>query len=98
VAARHDFGELLAHYPDTIAVMGDEFTSHQFILRLAQRNQGLYINALHAYWDEPAPFRIVHGILAPHLHAVSELVTYAGDVDSVDIFGQLRPCASWHKL
>ena len=39
----HDFDTLYAEYPDLIAQMPAVFTSHQFILRLAQQNQALYI-------------------------------------------------------
>jgi hypothetical protein len=98
MVARHDFGELFAHYAETIEKMGHEFTSHEFILRLAQANQGLYIDALNAYRDQPAPFRTVHAILAKHLHSERELVVYLGDQDSIDIFGQAERCAKWRKL
>jgi hypothetical protein len=40
--------------------MPETFTSHQFILRLAQQHQALYIDALHSYRDTAAPFKHVH--------------------------------------
>ncbi len=45
----HDFSQLYAQYPTIIEQMSPEFTAHQFILRLAQANQSLYIEALYDY-------------------------------------------------
>ena len=42
----HNFTAIYSHYPAIIAQMPSLFTSHQFILRLAQANQPLYIEAL----------------------------------------------------
>jgi hypothetical protein len=83
--------------------MPEVFTSHQFILRLAQQHQPLYIEALYDYRDSlhrgsPAPFRMVHQLLARHLHAYSNLVTHIGTVKSTDIFGRVQECAQWRKL
>ena len=69
VAGRPDYLSKLE-----IQEMDEMFTSHQFILKLAQQHQRLYIKALHSYRDEPAPFRTVHGILAKRLHDYSRLI------------------------
>ena len=99
----HDFSPLFDHYPAIIAQMPKIFTSHQFILRLAQQHQVPYIEALHSYRDslhrgKPAPFKAVHQALARHLHAYPEVVISVGIVPSVDIFGQASDCAQWKKL
>ena len=65
----HDFSALFDEYDQIIDQMPAIFTSHQFILRLVQQNQALYIDALGSYRGVPAPFRTVHGILARHLNA-----------------------------
>jgi hypothetical protein len=100
---KHDFSALFDQYPAIIAQMQKTFTSHQFILRLAQQHQALYIEALHSYRDslhrgKPAPFRTVHQILAQHLHACPEVVKSMDNVPSVNIFGQDSDCAQWKKL
>lgn len=100
---KHDFSALEAHYPEIIEQMRGTFTSHQFILRLAQRYQVLYIEALYDYRDSlhrgsPAPFRAVHQILSDHLNNYPNLVIRDGDDDqSRDIFGQKQRCAKWRK-
>ena len=100
----HDFSEILSQYPNVIAQMPDTFTSHQFILELAHQNQTAYIEALHSYRDynhrgAPAPFQIVHGMLAKRLSGFPELVTLVHDsVPSIDIFGQKSDCSEWRKV
>jgi fructose-1,6-bisphosphatase len=102
---QHDFVDFLDHYPEIIDQMDDIFTSHQFILALAQRYQRLYIEALYAYRDSEhrggqTPFLAVHGILARHLHDYPHLVIRdpADEyVPSMDIFGRPNTCARWRK-
>jgi len=100
--AEHDFTRLLDGYRDVIAEMGSEFTSHEFILRLAQRNQPEYVDALVTYRDVTrdglnAPFMVVHNQLSKHLRDFPALVEYVGQVSSTDIFGHSNDCAQWKK-
>jgi hypothetical protein len=101
--SQHDFSALTAHYPDIIAVMPESFTSHQFILHLAQRHQGLYVEALYAYRASThrgtiAPFRVVHGRLAQHLRDFPHLVQYDGeDPSSTDTFDHSQACSRWRR-
>lgn len=88
---------LLSQYPAIIEQMQTVFTSHEFILRLAQQNQRAYIDLLHAYRDSVAPFQVVHGRLAHGLRGFPNLVEYIDDVSSTDIFGQTNYCARWRK-
>ena len=97
----HDFSELYDQYPAIIAMMPSMFTSHQFILKLAQQRQRLYIEALHSYRDNEreAPFMIVHGILAKKLTQLPELIKLVRrDAPSKDIFGESNDCAEWKKV
>lgn len=100
--AKYDFTKLYQQYPSVIRQMPDTFTSHDFILCLAQQNQQLYVEALSAYSDSlyeetPAPFMCVHGILAKRLGECPE-IEYIGYVKSKDIFDSLAECASWEKI
>ena len=98
--AIHNFDTLFAQYPMIIAEMPDEFTSHEFILRLAQQNQALYIEALYSYRNRKreAPFMTVHGILAKQLQTYPHLIREIDYVPSIDIFGQSNKCAQWQKV
>lgn len=95
---------LYEHYPTVIAQMPDEFTSHQFILKLAQQHQDLYIEALYHYRHNPAnstptPFMIVHGILAKRLAEYTDLIEQSGaNVPSENIWREKDTCAGWRKL
>jgi len=96
--SQYNFSQLFEH---TIAQMPDRFDSHEFILRLAQENQKLYIEALYHFRNskEPeAPFMVVHGILARHLNEYPELIKNIGTGRSENIFGEVNACAEWEKM
>jgi hypothetical protein len=100
----HDFSLLYAQYPMIIETMKDQFTSHQFILELARQNQTLYIEALYSYRhhihrDSPAPFLIVHGVLANNLLKYPRLIRQVQKyAPSKNIFGEEDTCSEWVKL
>lgn len=98
--AIHNFDALYAKYPAVIAEMSDTFTSHEFILRLAQQYQALYIEALYSYRnrEREAPFMTVHSILARQLQNYPHLIREIDYVPSTDIFGQSNKCAKWQKV
>ncbi len=96
----HNFEALYSRYPDVIDQMPASFNSHEFILRLAQQNQTLYIEALFSYRNRvpQTPFRTVHGILAKHLHSYPDLVREVESETSPDIFGNPNQCSRWEKV
>jgi hypothetical protein len=93
----HDFSALYAAYLPSIAAMNDEFSSHEFILDLARRNQKIYIEALSDYRVNNNPFQVVHGVLSQRLREHPNEVEYVDELDSVDIFGNPNRCAHWRK-
>lgn len=96
---RSDLDELFEHYPQLIALMPGRFTSHEFILKLAQRNQKAYIEALYAYRLRIQPFRKLHTRLAKQLNEHRDLVRKAGrDTTSPDIFTAHPGCMTWSKV
>jgi hypothetical protein len=100
----HDFSELYDQYPTAIERMPDTFTSHEFILELARHNQTAYIEALYSYRHHthrgaPAPFMMVHGILAQRLAYFPDLIEQMRkDKPSKDIFNQESWCSEWRKI
>jgi len=94
----HDYTEIDNQYPAVIALMPATFTSHQFILRFAQQNQGHYIDALAAYRNSQTPFRTLHAQLSERLHLFDNVILHRGTVRSDDIFGDQSECAQWEKL
>ena len=101
--SKFDFSVFYPKYPEIISAMPEEFTSHKFILKLAQENQTQYVNALYAYRDvtregKPVPFMIVHGEFSRGLQNFPELIEKIGNIDSVDIFGQQNGCTLWRKV
>jgi len=95
---QHNFQELYDQYERIIDQMPSEFTSHEFILLLAQQNQVAYIQALNAYCDREDPFRVVHGLLSNYLNQYESLIKHMGNKKSDNIFGQPGDCAFWRKL
>jgi hypothetical protein len=98
------FSPLYEKYPEIIATMPETFTSHEFILKLAQKYQKEYVEALYvcrepAKGRSPAPFQVVHSALAVELSKFPELVVQTSpSVPSKDIFGQSNGCSEWRKL
>ena len=88
---------LIAFYPSAIALMPSEFTSHEFILALAQSHQAAYVGALAKYAAAGDPFRTLHSQLSQALYD-SPLVHHAGEVESTDIFRNPGRCANWKRV
>ncbi len=100
--ATYDFSALDSRFPEIIGHMKKTFTSHEFILALAQRNQVEYIAALHHYAFEErtaAPFQAVHKGIVEQLKTHSDLVTlHPRRVPSKDVFGKSETCGEWEKV
>jgi len=99
----HNFSDLRQYYPERIERMPLIFTSHAFIIKLAQAHQREYVEALYSYrltmhQSTPAPFLNVHRELARTLRSYPQLVEYITEVDSIDIFTNENKCAQWRKI
>lgn len=95
---QYDLSDLYDQYLQIIDQMKLDFSSHEFILLLAQQNQKAYIKALHAYCNRHDPFRVVHGLLSKKLHSYKSVIKHLGNRKSDNIFGQPGDCAYWRKI
>jgi hypothetical protein len=93
-----EFELLEAVYEQVIALMPNKFDSHEFILKLAQEHQRLYVQALVEYADSERPFQIVHGQIAMRLLKYPNLITRIGEHISKDIFLQENTATLWQKV
>ena len=93
------FEELEKKYDEIVGLMpdDDDFDSHDFILRLAQKNQQLYVLALNEYATNNQPFQTVHAEIAKRLKKREDLVKQFGSRYSKNIFGLENEAAVWHK-
>jgi hypothetical protein len=85
-------------YHKIVKLMPDEFSSHKFILVLAQKYQRIYVQALYTYKDNNQPFQSVHKEIAKRLKKRVDLVKYIRTEPSDNIFGLKSKAAVWHKV
>ncbi len=85
-------------YPRIVKLMDDKFDSHEFILKLAQKYQKLYVQALYEHREQNRPFHIVHMAIAKRLKKRGDLVQHVDNKFSKDIFGQENKVAVWRKV
>ena len=93
-----EFTSLEAVYEQVISLMPSKFDSHDFILKLAQEHQRLYVQALVEYIDSEKPFQAVHSQIAMRLLKFPNLVTRVGEHISKNIFLQESSATQWQKV
>ncbi|MFN8531209.1 MAG: helix-turn-helix transcriptional regulator [Anaerolineae bacterium] len=87
---------LVKHFPDILMQIDKSiFTSHEFILKLAQKHQQEYVAALTKYIESDAPFRDVNGQLAKRLKEFADLESKGES--SENIFDNPSRSATWKK-
>jgi len=80
-----------------IQEMSQEFDSHEVILKIAQDNQRIYVQAL-TETDGDRPFQLLHSILGRRIKEICNRYEYKScDHRSKDIFGQHSKCILWLK-
>lgn len=92
------FEELEEKYSEIVDMMPDEFNSHDFILKLVQRYQRFYVQALSEYANNNQPFLTVHGEIAKRLKKRYDLVKHIDNKTSKNIFGLDSDAAVWRKV
>ena len=94
------FVELDKAYEEIIAQMEDSFTFHQFIKKLSQARQDIYVQVLNEYSENKHPFKSVHSIIAKRLgRKFKHLVKYDKWISkSENVFGIKNGAVVWHKV
>jgi len=94
------FEELEIKYDEIVNLMpeDDNFDSHDFILKLAQKYQQLYVQALSEYADNNQPFQTVHGEIVKRLKNRTDLVEHIDNRTSKNIFGLENEAAVWRRV
>jgi hypothetical protein len=87
------FDEIVGLMPD-----GQDFDSHDFILKFAQKYQQLYLRALSEYADNDQPFQTVHGESDKRRKKRTDLVEHIDNRTSKNIFGLENEAAVWRKV
>jgi len=90
---------LLDLIAEEIKSLPASFSTHELIIRLAQKHQHAYINALSAKLDTERPFQSLHSNIGKYLKQQSNLIR---EIDKEccdsDIFGQISANSRWEKL
>lgn len=82
---------------NTIPEFTSSFDTHQLILKLAQRNQRQYIEALQQVQGD-APFQTLHSMIGRTVQKLAPEFGLVGrPTNSDDIFGQKNSCVHWSR-
>lgn len=94
----NEFESLESVYEQVIAQMPNRFDSHEFIIKLAQEHQQLYVKALAEHVESEKPFQIVHSQIAMRLLKYPNLIARVGEHISRDIFLRENIATLWQKV
>jgi hypothetical protein len=94
----NEFETLESVYEQVIDRMPGRFDSHEFIIKLAQEHQRLYVKALVEHVESEKPFQIVHSQIAMRLLKYPNLISRVGEHISRDIFLQENIATLWQKV
>jgi hypothetical protein len=91
--------QLLALVPKEIKSLPKTFSTHEFIIQLAQNNQQSYIKALNEKITSSTPFMVLHGAIGKYLAQQTDLIKEIDDkyVDA-DIFGNKSANNRWERI
>ena len=93
------FDKLEEIYPSIIDMMPDDlFNTHNFILRLVQEYQELYVQALMEYSKNDQPSLMVIEQIAAGLRERNDLIIYVRSEPIENIFEQKRDFEVWRKV
>jgi hypothetical protein len=93
------FERLEEIYPTIIDMMpNDIFNTHEFMLKLVQEYQELYVQALIEYSQSNQPSLLLLGRIASRLKERSDLITYIKSDSIENVFEQRHDFEVWEKV
>jgi hypothetical protein len=93
------FDKLEEIYPKIIDMMPDDlFNTHEFVLKLVQEYQEIYVQALIEYSNSDQPSLMVIEQIVRRLKERNDLVMYVRSVPIENIFEQKRDFEVWKKV
>jgi hypothetical protein len=93
------FDKLEEIYPNIINMMPDDlFNTHEFMLKLVQNYQELYVQALMEYSQNEQPSLIVIEQIAKALKERKDLITYVRSEPVENVFEQKQDFEVWQKV
>ena len=93
------FDKLEEIYPKIIDMMPDDlFNTHEFVLKLVQEYQEIYVQALIEYSNSDQPSLMVIEQIVRRLKERNDLVIYVRSVPIENIFEQKRDFEVWKKV
>jgi hypothetical protein len=93
------FDKLEEIYPSIIDMMPDDlFNTHDFMLRLVQEYQELYVQALMEYSQNNQPSLMVIEQIARGLRKRNDLIIYVRSESIENVFEQQRDFEVWRKV
>lgn len=93
------FEKLEESYPSIIDMMpGDLFNTHEFMLKLVEEYQELYVQALVEYSQSDQPSLMVIGKIVTSLKERNDLITYIRRESVENVFEQNHEFEVWQKV
>ena len=93
------FDKLEEIYPRVIDMMPDDlFNTHEFMLKLVQEYQELYVQALIEYSRNDQPSLMVIEQIARGLKEHGDLITYVRSEPIENVFEQKKDFEVWRKV
>ena len=94
-----ELAKLETFFEEILQKMDQQFTSHEFFLRLLHAHQNEYVAALAAYADKGRPFKDLHWAIVKQLQKLegTSITKLQKNYSSRDIFGCASTTTLWRK-
>lgn len=84
-----------------IRALGDTFTAHAFVRKVAQKREQIYVDLLHAHRDESSPFIATHQAIDSRLKSLTpqfDIYPMEEATLDTDMFGKVAKSTLYQRL